>query len=59
MQKSKGSRTKRLSMVKRKQDTKTINGQKEIEQTDYQWSKGNRTKILSMIERKKEHKDYQ
>jgi hypothetical protein len=45
-------------MIKRKQDTKTINGQKETEHKDYQWSKGNRTKRLK--DRKEtEHKDYQ
>ena len=64
---SKGNRTKRLSMIKRK---KIINDQKETEQTDYQWSKGNRTNRLSMIKRKQntknindlketEQKDYQ
>jgi hypothetical protein len=33
---SKGNRTQRLSMIKRKQSTKTINDQKEIEHKDYQ-----------------------
>ena len=56
MQQSKGNRTKRLSMVKRKQDTKTINGLKETEHKEYQWSKGNRTKRLSMIKRKQNTK---
>jgi hypothetical protein len=57
-------------MIKRKQNTKTINDQKETEHKDYQWSKGNRTQRLSMIKRKQntktindqketEHKDYQ
>jgi hypothetical protein len=32
---SKGSRTKRLSMIKRKQNKKTINDQKETEQKDF------------------------
>jgi hypothetical protein len=35
---SKGNRTKRLWMIKRKQNTKTINDQKETEHKDYQWS---------------------
>ena len=39
-------------MIKRKQNTKTINDQKEIEHKDYQGSKGNRTERLSMIKRK-------
>jgi hypothetical protein len=39
-------------MIKRKQNKKIINDQKEIVQTDYQWSKENRTKRLSMIKRK-------
>jgi 23S rRNA maturation mini-RNase III len=62
--------TKRLSMIKRKQNKKTNKDQKETEQKDYQWSKGNRTKRLSMIKRKQnkrtindqketEQKDYQ
>ena len=34
---SKGNRTQRLSMIKRKQSTKTINDQKETEHKDYQW----------------------
>ena len=57
-------------MVKMKQNTKTINNQKETEHKDYQWSKGNRTKRLSMVKREQntniinnqketEHKDYQ
>jgi hypothetical protein len=57
-------------MIKGKQNTKTINDQKETEQKDYQWSKGNKTQRLSMIKRKQntktindqkeiEHKDYQ
>ena len=57
-------------MIKRKQNTKTINNQKETEHKDYQRSKGNRTQRLSMIKRKQntktindqkeiEHKDYQ
>jgi hypothetical protein len=40
---SKGNRTKRLSLIKGKQNKKTINDQKETEQKDYQWSKGNIT----------------
>ena len=36
---SKGNRTQRLSMIKRKQNKKTINGQNETEHKDYQWSK--------------------
>jgi hypothetical protein len=40
----KGNITKRLSMMKRKQNKKTINDEMETEQKDYQWSKGNRTK---------------
>jgi hypothetical protein len=50
------NRTQRLSMIKRKQNTKTINDQKETEHKDYQWSKGNRTKILAMITRKQNTK---
>jgi hypothetical protein len=57
-------------MVKRKQSTKTVIDQKEIEHKEYQLSKGNRTQRLSMIKRKQstkninyqkesEHKDYQ
>ena len=57
-------------MIKRKQNTKTINDQKETEHKEYQLSKGNRTKRLSMIKRKQstktinylketEHKDCQ
>ena len=57
-------------MIKRKQNTKTINDQKETEYNVYQTSKGNRTQTLSMIKRKQntktindkketEHKDYQ
>jgi hypothetical protein len=57
-------------MIERKQNTKTINAQKESEHKDCQWSKGNRTQRLSMIKRKQnkktindqketEHKDYQ
>jgi hypothetical protein len=30
-------------MIKSKQNTKTINDQKETEHKAYQWSKGNRT----------------
>jgi hypothetical protein len=36
MQKSKGNRTKRLLMIKRKQNKNTINDQKETEQKEYQ-----------------------
>jgi hypothetical protein len=36
----KGNITKRLSMMKRKQNKKTINDEMETEQKDYQWSKG-------------------
>jgi hypothetical protein len=57
-------------MIKMKQNTKTINDQKEIEHKDYQLSKGNKTQRLSMIKRKQntktindqketEHKEYQ
>ena len=57
-------------MIKRNQNTKTINDQNETEHKDYQLSKGNRTQRLSMIKRKQnsktindqneiEHKDYQ
>jgi hypothetical protein len=56
-------------MIKRKQNTKTINDQKETEHKDYQLSKGSRTKSRSMIKKKQnkkiindqketEHKDY-
>jgi hypothetical protein len=44
---SKGNRTQRLSMIKRKQNKKTINDQKETEHKDYQLSKGNRTPRLT------------
>ena len=43
-------------MIKRKQNKKTINDQKEREQKDYQWSKGNRTQRISMIKRKQNTK---
>jgi hypothetical protein len=43
-------------MIKRKQNTKTINDQKEIEHKDYQLSKGNRTQRLSIIKRKQNNK---
>ena len=57
-------------MIKRKQNTKTINDQKETEHKEYQLSKGNRTQRLSLTKRKQntktindqketEHKDYQ
>jgi 23S rRNA maturation mini-RNase III len=57
-------------MIKRKQNTKTINDQKETEHKEYQLSKGNRAQGLSMIKRKQntktindqtetEHKEYQ
>ena len=57
-------------MIKRKQNIKPINDQKEKEHKEYQWSKRNRTQRLSMIKRKHntktsndqketEHKDYQ
>jgi hypothetical protein len=57
-------------MIQRKQNTKTINDQKDTEHKDYQLLKGNRTQRLSMIKRKQntktindlketEHKDYQ
>jgi uncharacterized FAD-dependent dehydrogenase len=57
-------------MIKRKQSTKTINYQKEIEHKEYQLSKGNRTQRLPLTKRKQntktindqketEHKDYQ
>jgi hypothetical protein len=56
-------------MIKRKQNKKTINDQKETI-SEYQWSKGNKTQILSVIKRKQnttiindqkeiEHKDSQ
>ena len=51
-QRSKGNRTQRLSMIKRKQNTMTIIDQKETEHKDYHWSKGNKTQGLSMIKRK-------
>ena len=35
-QRAKGNRTKRLSMIKRKQNKNIINDQKETEQKDYQ-----------------------
>jgi 23S rRNA maturation mini-RNase III len=44
-------------MIKRKQNTKNINDQKETEHKDYQWSKGNRTQRLSMIKRKQNTKN--
>jgi 23S rRNA maturation mini-RNase III len=43
-------------MIKRKQNTKTINDQKETEHKDYQRSKGNITQRLSMIKRKQNTK---
>jgi hypothetical protein len=46
---SKGNITQRLSMIKRKQNTKTIKDQKETEHKDYQWSKGNRTQSLCVM----------
>ena len=46
MQWSKGNRTKRLSMIKRKQNTKAITDQKETDLKDCHWSKGNRTQRL-------------
>ena len=51
-QRSKGNKTQRLSMIKRKHSTKTVIDQKEIEHKDYQWSKGNKAQRLSMIKRK-------
>ena len=45
-------------MIKRKQNTKTINDQKETEQKDYQCSKGNKTQTIN-DQRETEHKDYQ
>jgi hypothetical protein len=39
-------------MIKRKQNTKTINDQKATQHKDCQWSKGNITQRLSMIKRK-------
>jgi hypothetical protein len=56
MQQSKGNRTKRLLMIKKKQNTKTINDEKETEHKDYQWWKDNRTQRLSMIKRKQNTK---
>jgi hypothetical protein len=47
-----GNIAQRLSMIKRKQNTKTINDQKETEHKDYQRSIGNRTQRLSMIKKK-------
>jgi hypothetical protein len=44
-------------MIKRKQNKKTNNDQKETEHKNYQWSKGNRTTILSMIKRKQDTKN--
>jgi hypothetical protein len=38
-------------MIKRKQNTRTINDQKETEHKDYQWSKENKAQRLSMIKR--------
>jgi hypothetical protein len=35
-------------MIKRKQNKKSINDQKETEHKDYQWSKGSRTIRLSL-----------
>jgi hypothetical protein len=49
---SKGNRTQRLTMIKRKHSTKNVIDQTEIEHKDYQWLKGNRTERLSMIKRK-------
>ena len=49
---SKGNRTQGLSIIKRKQSTKTVIDQKEIEHKDYQWSKGNIAQRLSLIKRK-------
>jgi hypothetical protein len=46
---SKGNRTQRLSMIKRKHNTKIINDQKETEHKDYQWSKGNRTQSCFLV----------
>jgi hypothetical protein len=34
-------------MIKRKENKKTINGQKETGHENYQWSKGNRTQRLN------------
>jgi hypothetical protein len=45
-------------MIKRKENKKTINDQKETEQKDYQWSKGNRIQTIN-DEKITEHKDYQ
>ena len=44
-------------MIKRKQNTKTINDQKATQHKDYQRSKGNRTQRLSMIKRKQNKKN--
>jgi hypothetical protein len=57
-------------MIKRKQNIKPINDQKETEHKAYQWSKGKRTQRISMIKTKQntttindqketEHKAYQ
>jgi hypothetical protein len=43
-------------MIKRKENKKTINDQKETGHKDYQWSKGKRTKRLSMIKWKQNKK---
>ena len=43
-------------MIKRKQNIKPINDQKETEHTTYQWSKGNRTQRISMIKTKQNTK---
>jgi hypothetical protein len=48
----KGNRTQRLSMNKRKQNTKNIKDQKETEHKEYQISKGSRTQRISMIKGK-------
>jgi hypothetical protein len=45
-------------MIKRKQNTKTINDQKETEHKDYQWSKGNRIQTIN-DQKETEQKDYQ
>jgi hypothetical protein len=44
-------------MIKRKQNTKTINDQKETKHKEYQWSKENKTKRLSMNKRKENIKN--
>ena len=51
---SKGKGTKRPTMVKRKRDKKTNNGQKKKEQKDQQWSKGKGTKRPTMVKRKRD-----